>query len=161
METERKFKTKTGYCHILPEKIVLTRDGLIGNISKLVVGNKMYRILLIYTIIAIVFIYYTIDNFLKNDIYFAVFFGLFAIYLIYGIISSFNNTTTPVIDRKTVNKVIFKKGIPGISRARFEVIFTDKKGRTKKRLIMLPGTLTDSDLEKNEAYKTMKEEKLI
>lgn len=45
MEAEKKFRTKTGCYHILPDKIVLTRNGIIGDISKIAAGNSIYRIL--------------------------------------------------------------------------------------------------------------------
>lgn len=51
MEKENIFRTKTGFCHVLPDKIVLTRDGIIGNLSKVIVGNKIQQILIIYGII--------------------------------------------------------------------------------------------------------------
>ena len=53
MEIEKKFKTKTGYCHVLSDKIVLTRDGVIGNIAEITVGKGITRILLIYSGIVI------------------------------------------------------------------------------------------------------------
>ena len=57
MESEKKFKTKTGFCHILPDKIVLTRDGVVGNMAKVMLGNNISRILIIYGLIAIALIY--------------------------------------------------------------------------------------------------------
>jgi len=54
MENEKTFKTKTRYCHILPNKIILTRDGIIGNVAKVTVGNNIYRILIIYGGLSIV-----------------------------------------------------------------------------------------------------------
>lgn len=59
MEIEKKFKTKTGYCHVLSDKIVLTRDGVIGNIAEITVGKGITRILLIYSGIVIFLIYKT------------------------------------------------------------------------------------------------------
>ncbi len=41
MENEKIFKTKTGFCHVFPDKIVLTRDGVVGNISKVLIGNNI------------------------------------------------------------------------------------------------------------------------
>jgi len=44
----KTFKTKTGYCHILPDRIVLTRDGVIGNVAKMTVGNNITPLGLIF-----------------------------------------------------------------------------------------------------------------
>ncbi|RKD86384.1 phosphoribosylaminoimidazolesuccinocarboxamide synthase [Mangrovibacterium diazotrophicum] len=161
METEKRFKTKTGYCHILADKIVLTRDGIIGNIANVTVGNTINRILIIYVLISIALIYFAIENFNKHDDFSAILLLLFSIYLIYGIFNSLNNSATPVIERQSIQHTKFVKGITGLTRARFVVIFTDDKGKTKKRLIMLPGTLTGGKSETDIAYNLMKEENFI
>jgi hypothetical protein len=41
MENEKTFKTKIGFCHILPDKIILTRDGIIGNVTIVMIGNNL------------------------------------------------------------------------------------------------------------------------
>lgn len=161
MDTEKRFRTKTGFCHILSDKIVLTRDGMVGNLAKVTVGNSISRILLIYGLVTLGLIYFAFDNFKKQDHFMAVLLLLFAVYLIYGIIASLNNSATRMIDRKSIQQIKFKKGITGLTRARFEVIFTDDQGKSKKRLIMLPGSLTGGQTDTDIAYKIMVEEKLI
>ena len=161
MDTEKRFRTKTGFCHILSDKIVLTRDGIVGNVAKVTVGNNISRILIFYGLISIALIYFAYDNFKKQDNFMAIVLLLFAIYLIYGIVTSINNSATPMINRKSIQQVKFKKGITGLTRAKFEVIFTDENGKSKKRLIMLPGSLTDGQTETDIAYKIMTEEKLL
>ena len=138
MENVKTFKTKTGYCHILTDKIVLSRDGIIGNVSEIVVGNTMAKILIVYAIISVIFIYLGIEN-LKKGGY---------------------TVATPVINRNTIKKVVFKKGIKGITRPRFEVTFL-LENKTKKRLIMLPGSFTGSEQDLSNAIKIMKEEGLL
>jgi hypothetical protein len=161
MESEKKFRTKTGYCHILADKIVLTRDGIAGNLAKATVGNSISRILIIYGLISFGLMYFAIDNFNKHDNFIAVLFLLIAVYLIYGIINSLNNSATPVIKRQSIQQIKFIKGIAGLTRARFVVLFTDDNGKNKKRLIMLPGSLTGGQTETDIAYNLMIEEKLI
>jgi hypothetical protein len=160
MEDVKTFKTKTGYCHILADRIVLSRDGIIGNVSKIVVGNTMSKILIAYAIIAVIFIYLGIENLKKGGYTVAVFSLFIGLYLIYGIISSWNNSATPVIDRNTIKKVVFKKGIKGITRSRFEITFL-QENKTKKRLIMLPGSFAGNEQDLNNAFKIMKEEGLL
>jgi hypothetical protein len=161
MEIEKKFITKTGFCHVLPDKIVLTRDGIIGNLTDLTVGNTITRILLIYGGLACVFVYGAYDFYLKGQIPAAIFFAFITIYLIYGILTSLNNSATPVIDRNKIKEVRLKKAIPGLTRSRFEIKFEDDKGKIKKRLILLPGSLAEGQAETERAIEIMKEEKLI
>lgn len=161
MIDNKTFKTKTGYCHILSDQIILTRDGIIGNVAKATVGNNITRIILIYGVITIGLFYFVLDAYKNGETFQPILFGLIGIYLIYGIINSLNNSATPIIDRQKIKEVKFKKAIKGLTRSRFEVLFEDENGKIKKRLIMLPGSLTDGQNETEKAVKIMMEEKLL
>lgn len=161
MVTEKTFITKTGFCHVLPGKIVITRDGIIGNVAKVTVGNQISRILLIYGGISCYVIYIAYDFYTKGQFIQAILFGLLSVYLIYNILNSLNNSGTPIIERNKIKEVKFKKAIPGLTRSRFEIKFEDEDGKIKKRLIMLPGSLTGGDKETEIALKIMKDENLL
>lgn len=161
MDTEKTFKTKTGFCHILPDKIVLTRDGIIGNVVKVAVGNNLSRILIIYGGLSFGLFYFAFEGYKNGQILQLILFGLLGIYFVYGIVKSTNNVATPIIDRQKIKEVKLKKAISGLTRSRFEVFFEDEEGKIKKRLIMLPGSLTDGRNETEKAIKIMKDEKLL
>jgi hypothetical protein len=161
MDTEKKFRTKTGYCHILSDKLVLTRDGFIGNVAKVTVGNNISRILIVYGIISCGLIYFAVDYYKRDDIIMVILFALIALYLIYGIFRSLNNSATPIIDRRSIQRIKFIKGISGLTRSRFEVFFIDSNGKVKRRLIMLPGSMRDGQNETIIACKMMSDEKLL
>lgn len=160
MENEKVFKTKTGFCHILEDKIVLTRDVTVGSLSKVVVGNSIVKILTLYGIISIGLFYFAYHGYQKGNKFEFIFYTLIGIYFIYGIITSLNNSAEPIIDREKIKSVKFKRAIKGLTRSRFEVKFEDKNGKIKKRLIMLPGSLSDGDSESKHAVKIMAEEGL-
>lgn len=160
MDNEKIFKTKTGFCHILPDKIILTRDGIIGNVAKVTVGNNISRILIIYGIISVGLFYFAFDSYENEQIIQSILFGLIGIYLVYGITSSINNSATPIIERQKIKNVKFKKAILGLTRSRFEICFEDENGKNKKRLIMLPGSLTNGQNETEKALRIMSEENL-
>ena len=101
----KTFKTKTGYCHILPDKIVLTRDGIIGNIAKVTVGNNISRILLIYGGLSAFLLYYAFNSYQKGQIFIIIFFGIIGLYLIYGIFRSLNTSATPIIERNKIKEI--------------------------------------------------------
>ena len=161
MDNEKIFKTKTGFCHILPDKIILTRDGIIGNVAKVTVGNNISRILIIYVIISVGLFYFAFDSYKNEQIIQSILFGLIGIYLVYGITSSINNSATPIIERQKIKNVKFKKAILGLTRSRFEISFEDRNGKERKRLIMLPGSMTNGQNETEKALKIMTEENLI
>lgn len=160
MDTEKTFRTKTGFCHVTADKIILTRDGVIGNISSVTVGNNISRILIIYGLLAIGLIYFAYDSYVKGDTAMTLFFGLIGLYLIYGIVKSRNNSATPIIERKDITNVTYNAGTSGLTRPRFEIEFNDN-GQIKKRLIMLPGTLGGGQSEGDKAVQILKDEKLL
>ncbi len=161
MENEKIFKTKTGYCHVLKDKIVLTRNGIIGNVAKVTVGNNILRILIIYSIFSIGLIYFAFKSYKNAQTIEAILYLLLSIYLVYGIFKSINYSATPIIDRQKIKEVKFKKAILGFTRSRFEVLFEDEKGKIKKRLIMLPASLSNGKTETEKAIRIMKDEKLL
>lgn len=162
MNAEYKtFRTKTGYCHITDEQIVLSRDGVRGEMAKVTVGNSIPRILIIYGIISIALIAASVIGFLKGDYFPASITLILPAYLVYGILKSLNNSATPVIDRKSIQKVKYVKATKGITRAYFEVYFKNDSGKIKKRLILLPGVLESTQEEIDEAVNIMQEEGFI
>jgi hypothetical protein len=161
MDTEKTFKTKTGFCHVLPDKIVLTRDGIIGNIAEVTTGNNISRILIIYGLISVALFYLAFEDFQNGQVFQPVIFGLLGIYLLHGIIRSINNSATPVIAREKIREFKFKKGISGLTRSRFEVEFEAENGKMKKRLILLPGSLSNGQDESSRALRILSDEKLI
>jgi hypothetical protein len=159
--SENTFKTKSGYCHVLPDKIVLTRDGVIGNLSKAVNGNGISRILILYSLISIYLLYSSYSKFQKDEFVPAVFYLGLAVFLISGIFRSINNSATPIIERSKIKEVKFINGTKGVTRSRFEVFFEDEKGKIKKRFILLPGSLSNGDSATKKALEIMRNEKLI
>ncbi len=161
MESEKVFKTKTGFCHITKDKIILSRDGFAGNVSNAIVGNKISRILIIYSLISLFLFYSAYGSYREGKSFDVFFYFVLGLLLIFGIFKSINNSATPIIERDKIKKVQFKKAIVGLTRARFEVSFEDDNGKIKKRLIMLPGSLNDGEEETQKALMIMKEEGLI
>lgn len=161
MEPSKTFKTKTGNCHIYPDKIVLTKDGRFANIGKGIVGESMVRGLLIVGAMAIGLFYYSVTAYQASQFGLSVLYGLFALWVLYGMVTSLNGSLTPVIDRMKIKEVRFKRAITGITRSRFEVMFEDENQKIKKRMIMLPGLLTNGKEETERALRIMQEEQLL
>lgn len=161
MESEKVFRTKTGFCHILPDKLVLTRNGIRGSVAKVTVGNKINRILIIYGIGIIGLLYSSFVNYQKGSTEKSVLLVLLAGFLLFGVIKSMNNSATSVIERKSIQKIVLKKAVPGLTRSHFIVFFEDGNGKTKKRLILLPGSLSNGEDETENAFNLLQSEQLI
>lgn len=161
MKTEQTFKTKTGFCHITEDKIILTRDGIIGNVAELTSGNNITRLLISYGLIASLMIYNAYNNFKSEN---WLFFGLSAIagiYLLYSVFKSINLSTTPIIERNKIKNVKFKPAKKFLTRSYFKVDFEQNVGKIKSRLIMLPGSLNDGTNETEKAVGIMKNAGLL
>lgn len=157
---EKIFRTKTGYCHILRDRIELTRNGAIGSAAKGVSGN-ITRTLIIYVALTLFFAYKSFYLFKDGDNIRAGLYSLFVLFNIYAIARSVNNSSAPMILRSKIRSVVFNKAKPGLTRSYFEVLFEDDNGKIKKRLIMLPGSLSDGSDATKQALKIMHEEGLI
>lgn len=161
MEQENTFRTKSGFCQILSDKIVLTRYGAVGKFSKFLVGDNISRILVIYSIIIVSLLFFAFKAFQENKIATFLFNGSFAIYLLFKIKQSLNFSATPIIERNKIKEVKFCDAKFGATRSRFEVIFEDENGNLKTRLILLPGSLDNGESETKKALQIMKAEKLL
>ena len=161
MQNEKIFRTKTGYCHILPDKIVLTRDGVIDNIPEFKSGNRIWKHLLFYLAIAVFLLISAVKGLQNGHIIPSILLIIGALFLIISVLLSLNNSAVPVIERNQIKEVKFKKSLKGITRARFEVFFEDENNYLKKRLILLPGAMFDGDNAAKEALDIMQEENLI
>ncbi|WP_330442807.1 phosphoribosylaminoimidazolesuccinocarboxamide synthase [Flavobacterium sp. C4GT6] len=157
---DKKFKTKTGYCHVLPDNIVLTRDGVLGEISKIAVGNTMVRSMVLYSLFLVYLIYKVVTLYAIGDMVRAIFHLAIAVLLFFALLKSVNNSATPVIPRNKIKAVTFKKAT-ALTRAYFLIDFEDEKGKLKKRIVMLPGSMSGGYEAAEDAVKIMQEEKLI
>lgn len=160
-EAYKSFETKTEFCHVFTDKIVLSRDINKNNISRVVASNNIKRVLIIYGLISIFLFYKSYAVFMEQDYVFFVFFLSLGLYFVYGILTSINSSTTSLIYRNSIKEVVFIKAKPFLTRAYFEVYFSDENNNTKKRLIMLPGSFSNGKSETEKALKIFKEEGLI
>ncbi|CAM3619970.1 hypothetical protein FLGE108171_06440 [Flavobacterium gelidilacus] len=160
-EENKIFKAKIGYCHVFNDKIILSKDLNIDDISKVVVSNNINRVLIIYGLISVFLLYKSYAVFINKDYVFSLFFLSLGLYLFYGIITSRNTSTTPIVFRNSIEKVVFIKAKPFLTRAYFEIYFNDENNILNKRLIMLPSSFSNGKSETEKALKIFKEENLI
>ena len=125
------FRTKTGYCHILADRILLTRDGIAGNIAKLTVGNKITRILIIYGLISIFLFYFAFEYFKEDKFASMVFNIILGLFLLYNIKKSLNYSAASIIARDRIKEVKFMNAKFGATRSAFEIVFEDNNGKLK------------------------------
>ncbi len=151
------FKTKTGFCHISTNEIQLTRDGVVGNFPKVVNGKKISTTLILYGALTLGLAYYGFKELQNGQIVSPIIYLLLCILFLYVIIDSLNNSATPIIQRDKIVNIQFKKGIPGLTRSRFDVFFKNENNKIQRRIILLHSN--KKEVEK--AMEIMKKEGLI
>lgn len=161
MNEANSFRTKTGYCHVLKDKIILTREGVLGDIAQTVHGNRINRILIVYGLLSLFMISLAIFGFMAGEIQQALFFLVLSLFLIYIILISRKNSVTPIIGRSSIQKVIYKKAAPGATRAHFIIHFDNGDGKMRKRLILLPGSINGGAAEAVKAVEIFEAENLL
>lgn len=132
MDNNRTFKTKTGFCHILPDRILLTKQATLSEVTDPPKEKRMTTTLGIYLGLGLILLYFSFLNFNEGANFRAGYMGILGVYLLYGAISSRNHSATPVIDRSQITQVKLKKPIPWLTRGRFEVYFKHEDQKVKK-----------------------------
>lgn len=154
------FKTKTGFGHILSDKIILSKNGQADNLDVPRKRNPKQN-LIIYITLTLFALYTGYESFQKGDVVEPLFMIILASLMLFSIFTNLKTSTDPTIDRNAIEKVVFKKASSLLSTAMFEVHFKDEKGKVKRRLIVLPGTKQNGKEETEKALALMKKEGLI
>lgn len=137
MITARKFRTKYGYCHILPDRIVFTHRNLLGTLGDMAIEGKMSRVLVTYSFLALFTLYFSWVQVERSNEIWAVIFAIIGGYLAYAVIQGLNLSAHPIIRRSGIEQVQYSKPIEGLNPPTVEIRFKDHKGRTRRRLIAL------------------------
>jgi len=159
MENGKTFETTGGYCHLLPAKIVLTKDEIIGiNTSSSSRNTMPFRLMFLSTFV-LLNLGGSVYFFQNNQILESIILLLGFLYTVWFIITNINVSDASIIDRKSIIEVKFKNRIIRLIHSRFEVFFVDEKGKTKKIIIPLKGSSTNEETVK--AIKLMRTEGLM
>lgn len=156
------FRTKRGYCHVLPDKIFLsgTEDDMPSSIPPPRGENALIRAVPIYLLILGCYIALSLqDN--RFELPEIVFASLFGVFVGYRIVTNWNTSVRNIIDRSTIERVVFKEGIRYVTVSRFEVYFRHGNGTLKKRIITFPGELTPDPEQKKKGIRIFTEAGLL
>jgi len=155
------FKTKVGFCYVLPDKIVLITNEAEMNPEKKVIERDIRPVLAIFSLIGLFLIGISINSFSKGVVYPSLLYGGLGIYILIKMIRSINNSATPIIPRSKITDIKYNKAIPFLTRNYFSIQYINQSGQSKKRLIMLPGILSGGSEEIKKALEIMRSENLL
>jgi len=133
------FRTKTGLCTITDDRIVLTRGGVRGAVAEVTVGRSIWRPLITYGVLGAALLAFGVTRLAVREYLPGVVFCGFGGVFLCSVITSRNNSATPVILRSTIRGIVARPPRPPIVRGHFIVTF-DEGGKERRRFILLPGT---------------------
>ena len=135
------FRTKTGFCLITPDDIVLSRSGLRGKMAQSLQGSSsIKKLLLRYVILGLVEITIGVYFLIQASYIIGAFLIFIGGYLLFQTFKSRNNTASPVIQRKAIESIVANPPAPPLKRGYFNVYFY-WGDRILNRIIILPGSL--------------------
>ena len=156
------FRTKTGTCTVTSDRIVLVRQGVRGKLARILFGESVWRGLLVYCTIA-GFLAAVGISFIRTGgavrIAHGVVFCVLAAALFLNVIMSRHCSGVSEVPTDTIEHVDVHPPRPPWIRGYFAVLF--RRGKTlKKRLIMLPGSWDDGQVEFEKAVKIFEDQQL-
>ena len=138
------FKTESGYCHILLDKIIFndteTPDEDFANKEADVISKSV----IVYSIVFSILIAGVISGILFSaDLYYTLIILIFALWFLFRIIYKILHTQTNSILRSSITKIEFKEAIYNVQNAHFVIHFKTDNNSSRKKYIGLP-TSSDS-----------------
>ncbi|MCB9555253.1 MAG: hypothetical protein H6707_04060 [Deltaproteobacteria bacterium] len=154
------FRTKTGICTIEPGRILISREGSRGFLARLLVGNSIKRILVVYSFFGVVLLGVGSLFLMTDRLFEGAMLVLSAALLLRAVIKSRHNTAASEIAREDVIKIENHEPNEGLTRGYFTVHYQEKDA-VKKRLIMLPGSLSKGTDEYQKAVNILRDQGLL
>jgi hypothetical protein len=158
MEGAKMFKTRSGYCFITPDEIILTQKDHLQKKPAKPAGDISTIVLSLYAISAAFVFYFAVLGFQQADYYPAAVFLIISVGIMSYVYTARDKSFTPVIARESIRDIELIKAIPGGLGTHFNIWFEDDKGQLKRRVIKLPGMFVPDNIELANAIKVMQEE---
>jgi len=155
------FRMKKGFCHLMPDRIVFTTRANIEGVTNENASANRSTTRMFLLLVSALYFYMCYSSFRDEKYPFTAFFTVFFILNLISIIQSFKYTLVNVIAKSSIKEIKFTKGVPYLTRSRFDITYTDEQGQEKHRLILLPGSLTGGPQATDKALELMVEEGLI
>jgi hypothetical protein len=156
----RAFNTRYGVCHLLPDRIELSRNDLTGKVVAWLYGKGYERLSVLYISLAVVFFLAALFCILIRNYFLTFFFLIFAGLDLYALRLNRGMSFAPVILRENIESVMYYPAVEGVSRAMFTVIYRNGDRKLLRR-ISLPGQYQNGDMIAEEALRMMRDEGLI
>jgi hypothetical protein len=158
MEGTKMFKTRSGYCFITPDEIIITQQNQLQKKPVKPARDMSTMVLSLYAIGAAFVLYFAVLGFQRADYYPASVLLLVSAGIMAYVYAARNKSFTPVIPRESIRDIELIKAVPGGLGTHFNIYFEDDSRQLKRRVIKLSGMLVPENVELIKAIEIMQEE---
>jgi len=114
------------------------------------VGDSISRVLVMYGVIGFALAALGVSLVANGSALQGAITGGFGGFLLWSVFASRNNSATPVIERSAIRRVEARPPRPPLARGYFVVTF-EEGGKERRRLILLPGSMSGGRAEYDKA----------
>lgn len=149
------FRFRDGYCHILNDKILLTRTEAPDENQLAQKKTVPYSQVATYAFFSIIFSLYFFDQYQFGNRFLAFIFLIFASLFSIGSVNLLTLKLTPLIERSKIVKVRYVKKIPVIALASIQIEFKDKNNKKQNTWLYLDDEHVQEALEVLQQFKLL------
>jgi hypothetical protein len=155
------FMTREGFCHLLPDHIILTKDGRheLARYREPKISARLQAI--VYLCLLTGLLAYNSWKLYAEDKALSIFFAAAVLFFVLRFIRNMRYSQTNIIPRDRIRAVRFIKAFPYLTRSRLIVTFEDENGKLQMSLVPLPGWLNEGDRHTAEAIALLEKEELL
>ena len=136
------FKTDSGYCHILLDKIIFNNTESPDEDVAHKEANGISKSVIVYSIVFSILIAGVISGILFSaDLYYILIILVFALWFLFRIIYKIQHAHINIILRSSITKIEFKEAIYNLQNAHFVIHFKNSNNASRKKYIGLPTSL--------------------
>ena len=134
------FRTKTGECHVTPDRLSLLRTGPRGKLADTVQGRSRARTVGLYAVFVVCMAVLATSAWRADRPVAALMWFGYAAWVVVALARSRDFSVATEIPRPATTRIDVVRGWKGLTRDRLVVHFTDD-GRPARRFILLSGVL--------------------
>jgi len=156
----KSFNIKGGYCYLYPDRIEVLRQDALGQLTAFLFRRGYQRALVLYLLLSVLMVLGALITALIDNYFLASFFTLLIPFSLGAAWFNRDLSFAPVIPKRSVEHVEYRRAVQGESRAAFIISFRPEK-RLLRRVISLPTHTHRGTSLADTAYWMMRDDGLI
>ena len=156
----KSFSIKNGHCYLYADRIEIVRSDVLGRLTQFLFRRGYQRARVLYLLLSLVLAIATVLSLAISNYFLVLFFGIMTLLGLYASQVNRSVSFAPIIPKRSIEKVHYRKAVQGEARAAFIVHFRPEN-RLLKRIIPLPTRSHNGNSLADAAYWIMRDEGLV